>query len=307
MNDYDKASRHAARLLDPAGFIRWLMGDLFAAAWRWVDWLDTQSIPFPGEPDRRCDTVAAFDRAAGDAPPLALVVEFMTEPRRLILERLVEYEMRVRHEIPYQRSDPAVLYTVAGVVVNLTGENMMGEWSMAPADGDGLGLWTKARVCNLNALYARAVLTDIESGRTPSCILPWVSLMRGGDAPDTVVEWKRLADTEPDLEKKRKYAALALVFAGKTGCEPVWQKELEGWNVERSPITLEWEAHEKLRTKREDLLMILRERFNQEVPPEIVQAVDAQDDLATLERWLKQAIHIGSLDEMRANVGLLTP
>ncbi len=77
--------------------------------------------------------------------------------------------------------------------------------------------------------------------------------------------------------------------------------------MERSPITLEWEARRELRTARRALLTILRERFNQEVPPEIVHAVEAQDDLAILERWLKQAVHIGSFDEMRTNLGLSNP
>ena len=80
MNDYDQAARYAARRVDDEGFLRWALGSEVFAAWRWAGWLDTQSVPFPGEPDARCDTVAAFERQAGDSPPCAAVVEFVSEP-----------------------------------------------------------------------------------------------------------------------------------------------------------------------------------------------------------------------------------
>ena len=96
MDPFDKAARYAGRYLDPAGVLPWMLGERFAAAWQWTRWLDTQSIPFPGEPARRADTVAECERRAHDAPPLAVVVEFMSEPRGDTLERLAEYGLRLR-------------------------------------------------------------------------------------------------------------------------------------------------------------------------------------------------------------------
>lgn len=58
MNDFDQAARYAVRRLDPEGFLRWLLGEHLWSAWSWRGWLDTQTVPFPGEPDRRCGTVA---------------------------------------------------------------------------------------------------------------------------------------------------------------------------------------------------------------------------------------------------------
>src|SRR6266446_5836369 len=81
MSYLDQASRYAARRLDAEGFLRWLLGEETWQAWCWTGWLDTQAIPLPGEPDRRADVVAAFERLAGDAPPMAVVVEFMSEAR----------------------------------------------------------------------------------------------------------------------------------------------------------------------------------------------------------------------------------
>src|SRR4051794_22716153 len=56
MNDYDQAARFAAKG-DPAGFLRWLVPGL-PPGLEVRGWLDARTLPFPGEPDRVCDTVA---------------------------------------------------------------------------------------------------------------------------------------------------------------------------------------------------------------------------------------------------------
>src|SRR5438874_250762 len=101
------AVSRAARRLDSPGFLHWILEDFSWTAWRWSGWLDTQTVAFPGEPERRPDIVPTFERVAGDAPPLAIVIEFMSEVRWIILERLAEYAFRVRRELPYQ-TDPGV-------------------------------------------------------------------------------------------------------------------------------------------------------------------------------------------------------
>jgi len=78
MNVYDQAARFAAKL-DPGGFLRWLLAG-FDPDLTFTRWLETQTIPFPGEPDRRCDTVAELVPASGLAPPWAAVIEFQTRP-----------------------------------------------------------------------------------------------------------------------------------------------------------------------------------------------------------------------------------
>src|SRR4051812_15350175 len=126
MNPYDQAARYAARLLDPLGFLRWLLAEVFLA-WEWRGWLDTQTVPFPGEPERRCDTVARFLRRDRNAPPVAAVLEFQARPQGDMLERLADYTLQVRHGLPYQQQ-PRVLYDVVGVVVNLTGPAQADTW-----------------------------------------------------------------------------------------------------------------------------------------------------------------------------------
>ena len=59
VNPFDKAARYAAKQLNAEGFLRgcWVM---LLTHWRWMG-VDAQTLPFPGEPDRRSDTIAAFD------------------------------------------------------------------------------------------------------------------------------------------------------------------------------------------------------------------------------------------------------
>ena len=117
-NVYDQAARFAAKL-DALGFLRWLLATL-AADLIFARWLDTQTIPFPGEADRRCDTVAEIVHAAGLAPPWAMVIEFQTRPDADMPYRLLEYLGRLgreRRHGPHGRDR----YLLAAVVVNLTG------------------------------------------------------------------------------------------------------------------------------------------------------------------------------------------
>src|SRR5436305_4208987 len=127
MAEFNQAARYTTRRLHAAGVLRWLLGETIWQAWRWQGWVDSQAVPFPGERDRRCDTVAWFDRPKGDAPPLAVVIEFLSRPRSDVLERLSEYALAVRRELPLQH-DPLVRYDVIGILVNLTGEMASGSW-----------------------------------------------------------------------------------------------------------------------------------------------------------------------------------
>src|SRR6266545_1442012 len=70
VNFFDQAARYVIKL-DPAGFFAWLLGGLVVLVFR--EWLDTRTLPFPGERDRTCDTVARLDDPANPDDPLALV------------------------------------------------------------------------------------------------------------------------------------------------------------------------------------------------------------------------------------------
>lgn len=111
---------------------------------------------------------------------------------------------------------------------------------------------------------------------------------------------KRLAENLPDVEMRRVYAGLAKVFAEKAGCLDVWNKELEGWQVQRSQVMVEWEAAASKWTTREHVLRVLRVRLRDEVPADLVQRVEAQESQQILTDWLDHAATVSSFDEMRA-------
>jgi hypothetical protein len=298
VGDIDQAARWGEKQLDAEGFLRWVVPGAFTA-WRWAGWLDTRTVAFPGEPDRTCDTVALFERLAHDEPPAAVVLEAEARPGSDKLERLAEYVLRLRRELPYQR-DPLVRYQVVGVLLNLTGPAQGDTWVMEPADFGNLGLRFRAGVLTLREVDAAKLLAAIEAKEVASCLLAWVPLMAGAESGELVEEWKRLASAEPDLRRRSEYGALARVFADLAGRLDVWRTGLEGWNVERSRVADEWRGE----ARRRDLLRVLEVRFPGGLPADLVASVSAQSDLDMLTRWFDQALTATTLEEVRTALGL---
>lgn len=116
MGAYDQAARYAVKL-EPKDLFAWLLPGADLAFARW---LDTQTIPWPGEPDRRCDTVAELVPAGGLGPPWVVVLELQTRPGPDLPERLLEYLARLRRE---HRHGPhgQDKYPMGAAVMNLTG------------------------------------------------------------------------------------------------------------------------------------------------------------------------------------------
>jgi hypothetical protein len=83
---------------------------------------------------------------------------------------------------------------------------------------------------------------------------------------------------------------------------------LEGWNMNESPIVAAWRAEGRaegaIEGRREDILRILRVKFPDEVPDDLVAAVEAQADLDVLARCLDALVTSSSLREYRGNAGL---
>src|SRR5438477_333475 len=73
----------------PAGAGSWLFPRL-ARRLRYGGWLDSQSAPRPGEPDRRCDTIMGLVDEREMAPPWACVIELFTEADADAVDRTLE-------------------------------------------------------------------------------------------------------------------------------------------------------------------------------------------------------------------------
>src|SRR3954452_9758701 len=97
MAELDQTARFALKVA-PAEALRWLLPGLDAdLAFR--RWLDTEPIAFPGEPRRRCDTVAELVSRSGQSPPWAFVVEVEARPRSTFLDRVLEYVARLLRKL----------------------------------------------------------------------------------------------------------------------------------------------------------------------------------------------------------------
>jgi hypothetical protein len=149
-------------------------------------------------------------------------------------------------------------------------------------------------------------LTEIAAGRTGRYLLPWIPLMHGGGESAIIAEWKRLAEQEPDSVLRSVYAALALTFAELTKALVAWQQALENWNMQESQTMLGWirkgQLEGRLASKREDLLRVLRGRFQTEAPSDLRAAVEGTNDLDILDRWIDAAVAAPSLPDFRATM-----
>src|SRR5262249_37386059 len=88
-NVYDQASRYLLRL-GVAILLLWLLG-LATDEVEFDDWLNTSNIPWPGQPDRTCDTVAYLRDRTDGGRPWAQVAEIQSEPDAEMFGRLLEY------------------------------------------------------------------------------------------------------------------------------------------------------------------------------------------------------------------------
>ena len=177
-NVFDQAARYCVQS-DPPGFLRWVMPGLDPAL-RFRGWLDTRTLPFPGTPDRTCDTVAELAEDDDEADlRWAVVTEFQAEPEPEMLDRLLEYLSRLRRGLrrgPQRRER----FEVVAALANLTGPPQPDTLVMGLPGLAAPSLLFRASVRTLRAEDAAETLDRIAAGATSRCLLCWISLMQGG-------------------------------------------------------------------------------------------------------------------------------
>lgn len=305
LNPFDQASRYTAKL-DPEGFLRWLLAE-WTQAWQFRDWLDTRTLPFPGEPERTGDTVVDLEETDSGVR-YALPVEFQTEPEVDMPARVLEYSARVLRE---KRPDGQLeqRFTVIPALVHLTGRGRTARVMRLGTTSCHITVDPVER--NLCEEDAALTLTQIAEGRWSKALLPWIPLMRGGSESAIMEQWKEVAQSEPNARRRSDYAGLALVFSELTRGVAAWRKALEGWNVRQSMQVLEWQAEARKEGREEgreegtlagtarSLLRLLEKRFPRRVPATVKAQIKASTDLAQLEAWFDAAVNIGSMKEFR--------
>jgi hypothetical protein len=299
-NFYDQASRYTAKL-DPAGFLAWLFNTV---ALVFHHWLDTRRLPFPGETDRICDTVARLEDSGVPGEVWAVPIEFALSPEPDLFGRLLAYLANLWLE-ERPSTERGARYQVGAVVVNLTGRGRTGRDMVLGTTGLRTCLAVVER--NLCDEDAAAILAGIAAGEIAACLLPFVPLMQGGGTPGIITEWLRLASLETDDRRKGDYGGLALVFAEAAGVQLAWRQVLTGWNMIQSQQVLEWmaegENRGEIKGKRESLVRLLELKF-QSLPADLLTALQSTDDLQQLSQWFDLAVTATSLTDFRQTAGL---
>jgi hypothetical protein len=305
-NRFDQASRYAAKL-DAVGLLCWLLRE-DATELRFRTWLDTRTLPFPGEPERTCDTVAWL----ADPDPAvewAIPVEFLLEPAGEMFGRMLVYLGQLWLE---KRPTEAgkERFSVGAVVVNLTGRGR----TSATMSLRRTGICTSFEVAERNLCDedAAGVLEAIAEGRASRCLFPWIPLMRGGEEAGIIQRWIELASQEPDVRRRGDYGSLALVFAEAAKRLSVWKEALKEWNVIESQQVLEWmamgeakgEARGEIKGEIKLLLRVLASLFPPGVPADLEAAIRATTSEEQLQNWVDLAMKAKSLEAFRQAAGL---
>ena len=154
----------------------------------------------------------------------------------------------------------------------------------------------------MSAESGALLLCRIASEELPLGLLPWVPLMGDASNPSVIEEWKRLGLLEPDSRRRSEYGGLALIFAELTPHHAKWVEALKEWNVRESKIVNQWKSEGRVEARREDVLKVLQARFPEEVPEEVVQRVNTQEDRNILSDWLIAAATVTTIDQFRAQM-----
>jgi hypothetical protein len=298
---YDQSSRYLLRL-DELPMLHWLLG-LTGEEIEFVDWAETKNLPWPGQSERTCDTVAWLrDRTCGGLPWL-VVIEFQSEPDAEMFGRLLEYLGAAWRRLKPTKL-PGDRFSVGAVVVNLTGTGDASRRMRLPRGRVRTDLIVQE--WNMGALSADNLIKQVKSGKAPRMALPFAPLMKKGDDPAMMRRWLALAEQESNPERKSALG-LVRVFAEKAGCVEVWRQALEGWNVTESQVVREWTAKAReetaAKTRAEDLVLFLQERFG-ELPESLNKILVATQDQEQLNRWIRLAAKARDLPHFQEQAGV---
>jgi hypothetical protein len=300
---YDQAGRYVIKRR-PSAFFTWRAPPLWRA-WNFVRWQDTRTLPFPGEPDRICDTVAEFEQRTDPQHRCLVDVEVQAKPEADMMERLGEYAFRLRRELRHGSGAPGK-YPVLCLVLHMTGTGQASRLDMALPEWNAAGHSLLVAQGTLSTEEASQTLARIAGGELEHWVLPWLPLLRGAAEPANIAEWKRLAAQEPDSRSRSEFGGLAVVFAHLAGTAAVWRKALKEWNMTECAIVNEWQEEARkearIQTRMEDVRRAIYLRFGTPLPAELEEQLAAIKRKAELSRWFDASQTASSLDAFRAAV-----
>jgi hypothetical protein len=261
---------------------------------------ESRTTPRPGGLDRTADRVFVLADDDSPAQPWLLVCEFQAQHDEDKLDstlvEVAQFRARERHD----KGGSGKYKAIAGLVY-LAGECPNSVLDMTLTGGAGTR--HAALVWNVAADSASAALDELEAGTTTWGILFWIALMKGAGDKELVRRWLRLTRLAPASELG-DLRGVVLIFAELAGCRPVWQDELEDWNVTESSLVNSWrqQAAEKkgLEQGRAWLLDLIQGKFPDKLTPDVIQTINAQPSLPLLETWFKAAVQAATYEDFVA-------
>ncbi|MBW3596289.1 MAG: hypothetical protein KY475_03330 [Planctomycetes bacterium] len=157
---------------------------------------------------------------------------------------------------------------------------------------------------------AAETLAKIGVGELARCVLPWVPLMRYASNIDTIREWKRLAESEPDVHLRSDFGGIALVFAELAKRGEFWRQHLEDWNVQQSQQVLEWQREARQEGikegfkegRKEAIRRVLQRRFPDAATAKTLARVNALNDADEIDRLFDAALEAASFDAFQQQI-----
>ncbi|MGL4554630.1 MAG: hypothetical protein ACRC33_25985, partial [Gemmataceae bacterium] len=142
-------------------------------------------------------------------------------------------------------------------------------------------------------------------GAVSPAVLALVPLMKDAETGEVVRRWVELAGGLADEGMKADVGGIARVFAKLAGRQGVWYPILEGWMMERSEFLMERDEKAEVRAFRRGLVNGLKEKFPDGVPMEVLNRIQAEERLDTLEYWSRKSSVLTDIAEVRKLLGLL--
>jgi hypothetical protein len=164
----------------------------------------------------------------------------------------------------------------------------------------GLGTTLRPRERNLGGMAAGHLLRLVANGAAPRLALAWLPLMKCGEQPGMIKRWLDLAIQESNPAHRRELK-LAEVFAEAAGCREVWRDALKEWDKMESQVLKEWTAEAERKAVREPLLRVVEARFGKPSSA-LLEAIQAAEEVAQLQKWLLVAATAPSLEEVQLAV-----
>ncbi len=227
------------------------------------------------------------------------MIELFTTPDADAVDRTLEYIGRFRREVrhgPYGHDR----YLFAAVLLFLTGTQVETGLDMVLPGQKDVFVRLGLRPMVLAEQDAVVLLDEIEHNKRPRSLLIWVPLMKGGQNSKIVARWRKLLEREKDEARRKTIVDLARVFADLAGCQEVWDKGLEGVDVNESKVMREVRQQGAVVSKREDLLEFLEARYSGQLPATFLERLRTEADLGVLSRWVRLAGSASSLDAFLA-------